>query len=189
MEDEDEDEDLLRLAIIGRPNVGKSTLVNRLLGEERVLAFDQPGTTRDTISTLERDGRQYELIDTAGVRRRSKVTEVVEKFSTIKALQAIDRAHVVVLMLDAREGLTDQDTTLLGHILNQGRALVIALNKWDGLDADHREWCRGTRPETDLCQLGETGNDLGAARSGIQELINAVQVALQERHANSVPRS
>jgi len=133
--DTGEDRDRLRLAIVGRPNVGKSTLVNRMLGEERVMAFDQPGTTRDSISTfMERDGIKYELIDTAGVRRRSRVTEAVEKFSIIKALQAIDRAHVVVLMLDASEGLTDQDTTLLGHILQQGRALVIALNKWDGMD-------------------------------------------------------
>jgi GTP-binding protein len=120
-----EDGDRLRLAIVGRPNVGKSTLVNRLLGEERMLAFDEPGTTRDSIRVhLERDGRQYELIDTAGVRRRARISEAVEKFSTIKALQAIEQAHVVVLMLDAREGLTDQDTTLLGHILAEGRALV-----------------------------------------------------------------
>jgi len=135
-----EDEDRMRIAIVGRPNVGKSTLVNRMLGEERVMAFDQPGTTRDSISSfMERDGVKYELIDTAGVRRRSKVTEVVEKFSVIKALQAIDRAHVVVLMLDAGEGITDQDTTLLGHILRQGRALVIALNKWDGMgDAERK---------------------------------------------------
>jgi GTP-binding protein len=130
-----EDEDRLRLAIVGRPNVGKSTLVNRMLGEERVMAFDQPGTTRDSISTLmEHQGIRYELIDTAGVRRRAKVTDVVEKFSVIKALQAIDRAHVVVLMLDASEGLTDQDTTLLGHVLTTGTALVIALNKWDGME-------------------------------------------------------
>lgn len=133
------EENRLRLAIVGRPNVGKSTLVNRLLGEERVMAFDLPGTTRDSISSfMERDGIKYELIDTAGVRRRSKVTEAVEKFSVIKALQAIDRAHVVVLMLDAGEGITDQDTTLLGHILQQGRALVIALNKWDGMGEDER---------------------------------------------------
>jgi GTP-binding protein len=113
---------ILRLAIVGRPNVGKSTLVNRLLGEERVLTFDIPGTTRDTISTrMERDGQKYELLDTAGVRRRARVTEAVEKFSTIKALQAMAYAHVVVLMLDAREGLTDQDTTLLSHVLEQGR--------------------------------------------------------------------
>jgi GTP-binding protein len=138
--DPEEDLDRMRLAIVGRPNVGKSTLVNRMLGEQRVMAFDQPGTTRDSISTLmERDGVKYELIDTAGVRRRSRVTDVVEKFSVIKALQAIDRAHVVVLMLDASEGITDQDTTLLGHILQQGRALVIALNKWDGMEEYDRK--------------------------------------------------
>lgn len=138
--DSEQDRDRIRLAIVGRPNVGKSTLVNRMLGEERVMAFDQPGTTRDSISTFtEYAGVKYELIDTAGVRRRSRVTDVVEKFSVIKALQAIDRAHVVVLMLDASEGLTDQDTTLLGHILQQGRALVIALNKWDGMSEYDRQ--------------------------------------------------
>lgn len=132
--------DQRRLAIIGRPNVGKSTLVNRLLGEERVMAYDLPGTTRDTIvMEMERDGVQYQLIDTAGVRRRSRVTEAVEKFSVIKALQAIEYAHVVILMVDAQEGLTDQDTTLLSHVLEQGRGLVIAVNKWDGLDPDHRK--------------------------------------------------
>jgi GTP-binding protein len=130
----EEDSDRLRLAIVGRPNVGKSTLVNRMLGEERVMAYDLPGTTRDSISTfMEQGGVKYELIDTAGVRRRSRVSDMVEKFSVIKALQAIDRAHVVVLMLDATEGITDQDTTLLGHVLQQGRALVIVLNKWDGM--------------------------------------------------------
>lgn len=138
--EDDEEDDRRRLAIIGRPNVGKSTLVNRLLGEERVMAFDMPGTTRDTIAVdLERDGISYQLIDTAGVRRRARINEVVEKFSVIKALQAIARAHVVILMVDAREGLTDQDTTLLSHVLEQGRGLVIALNKWDGLDPYHRE--------------------------------------------------
>jgi GTP-binding protein len=141
VEEQEEDlDDHRRLAVIGRPNVGKSTLVNRLLGEERVMAFDQPGTTRDTITIrMERDGVSYELIDTAGVRRRARVHEAVEKFSVIKALQAIAYAHVVVLMLDAREGLTDQDTTLLSHVLEQGRGLVIALNKWDGLEEDHRK--------------------------------------------------
>lgn len=130
----------LRLAILGRPNVGKSTLMNQLLGEERVMAFDLPGTTRDSISMkMEREGVKYELIDTAGVRRRSRMSSALEKFSVIKALQAMERAHVVVLMLDAQEGITDQDTTLLGHILQQGKALVLALNKWDGLDAHHRE--------------------------------------------------
>jgi len=137
---QEEGDDCLRLAIIGRPNVGKSTLVNRLLGEERVMAWDLPGTTRDSISMkMERDGTHYELIDTAGVRRRSRVSDALEKFSVIKALQAIERSHVVILMLDAQEGLTDQDTTLLGHIMQQGKALVLTLNKWDGLERDHRE--------------------------------------------------
>ena len=137
---EDDDEELVRLAVLGRPNVGKSTLVNRLLGEERVMAFDLPGTTRDSISMhMERNGQRFELIDTAGVRRRSKVSDALEKFSVIKALQAMERAHVVVMMLDAREGLTDQDMTLLGHVLQQGKALVLALNKWDGMDDEHRE--------------------------------------------------
>jgi len=177
--DEDEDTDRMRLAIVSRPNVGKSTLVNRLLGEERVLAFDQPGTTRDTISVhLERDGQLYELIDTAGVRRRSKISGVVEKFSTIKALQAIDRAHVVILMLDASEGLTDQDTTLLGHVLTQGRALVIALNKWDGLDADHR---KRVKSELDrkltYVNWAQRVTISALHGSGLQELLNAVQVA------------
>ena len=137
---EEDDSGDLRLAILGRPNVGKSTLMNQLLGEERVMAFDLPGTTRDSISMkMERGGVKYELIDTAGVRRRSKVSSALEKFSVIKALQAMERAHVIILMLDAQEGLTDQDTTLLGHILQQGKALVLALNKWDGLEQHHRE--------------------------------------------------
>jgi len=178
-DEDEEDRERLRLAIIGRPNVGKSTLVNRLLGEERVLAFDQPGTTRDTISIqLERDGQKYELIDTAGVRRRAKITEVVEKFSTIKALQAIERSHVVVLMLDASEGLTDQDTTLLGHILTQGRALVIALNKWDGLDPDHRKAVR-SELERKLVYINWAKRvTLSALHgSGIHELLAAVRQA------------
>lgn len=183
---EEEETDRLRLAIVGRPNVGKSTLVNRLLGEERVLAFDQPGTTRDTISTLlERDGQPYELIDTAGVRRRSKVTEVVEKFSIIKALQAIDRAHVVVLMLDANEGLTDQDTTLLGHVLTQGRALVLALNKWDGLDPDHRKRVKSDMDRKLTYVDWAQRVTLSALHgSGIQELMNAVQLAFKSALAD-----
>jgi GTP-binding protein len=174
-----QDSDRLRLAIIGRPNVGKSTLVNRLLGEERVMAFDQPGTTRDTISiNLERDGQEYELIDTAGVRRRSRISEAVEKFSTIKALQAIERAHVVVLMLDAREGLTDQDTTLLGHVLEQGRAMVIALNKWDGLDPDHRKQVKKELDRRLQYVTWAQRVSLSALHgSGIQELMRAVKQA------------
>ena len=134
-----------RVAVIGRPNVGKSTLINRLAGEERLVAFDQPGTTRDTIAVpFERHGKSYILIDTAGVRRRGKVQQAVEKFSVIKALDAIEKSNVVILVADAREGLTDQDLTLLGYVLDSGRALVIALNKWDGLDSGQREHNRTT---------------------------------------------
>jgi GTP-binding protein len=134
-----------QIAVIGRPNVGKSTLINRLAGEERVVAFDQPGTTRDTISVpFERHGKPYILIDTAGVRRRGKVQQAIEKFSVIKALEAIEKAHVVILVIDARDGLTDQDLTLLGYVLNGGRALVLAINKWDGLDREQRDQNRST---------------------------------------------
>jgi GTP-binding protein len=173
---EEDRPDHLRLAIVGRPNVGKSTLVNRLLGEERMLAFDEPGTTRDSISAvLERDGRKYELIDTAGIRRRARVTEAVERFSTIKALQAIERAHVVVLMLDAREGLTDQDSTLLGHVIDQGRALVIALNKWDGLDPDHRKRVRSElERRLAYADWAERIAISALHGSGIRELMDAV---------------
>jgi GTP-binding protein len=131
------------VAVIGRPNVGKSTLINRLVGEERVVAFDQPGTTRDTISVpFERHGKAYTLIDTAGVRRRGKVQQTIEKFSVIKALEAIETAQVAIVVIDARDGLTDQDLTLLGYVLNAGRALVIAINKWDGLELDQRDQIR-----------------------------------------------
>jgi GTP-binding protein len=129
-----------RIAIVGRPNVGKSTLVNRLVGEERMIAFDEPGTTRDAIFVdLHRHGRDYVLIDTAGIRRRGKVFEAVEKFSVIKTMQAIDAANVVVLVLDARAEISDQDAHIAGYILEAGRALVVAINKWDNLAADRRE--------------------------------------------------
>ncbi len=130
----------VRIAIIGRPNVGKSTLVNRLLGEERVIASDQPGTTRDSILVpFERDGRRFALIDTAGMRRRSKVEDVVERASVAKTLQAIDEAHVVILVLDAHDTVAEQDASVLGVALGRGRALIIAVNKWDGIPADQRE--------------------------------------------------
>ncbi|MGG4609384.1 ribosome biogenesis GTPase Der [Providencia sp. Me31A] len=143
-EDEEDDFDPttlpIKLAIVGRPNVGKSTLTNRILGEERVVVFDMPGTTRDSIYIpMERDEREYILIDTAGVRKRGKVTETVEKFSVIKTLQAIEDANVVLLVIDAREGISDQDLSLLGFILNAGRSLVIAVNKWDGMKPEDRE--------------------------------------------------
>lgn len=128
------------LAIIGRPNVGKSTLVNRLLGEDRVLAFDMPGTTRDSICLpLEWDGKDYTLVDTAGVRRRAKVTDSIEKFSVIKTLQAIDSSQVCVLLMDAIEGITDQDMHLLGLIHKNARAIVVVLNKWDHLTEEHKK--------------------------------------------------
>jgi GTPase len=136
------DEDLghPRVAIVGRPNVGKSTLVNALVGEERVIAFDQPGTTRDPIEVpFERDGRRYTLIDTAGVRRRGKTGTPVEFFSIVKALQAIEAANVAVLMLDAADGVTEQDAHVAGYILERGRAVVLAVNKWDAADEDARQ--------------------------------------------------
>lgn len=130
----------IKLAIVGKPNVGKSTLTNRILGEERVVVFDQPGTTRDSIFIpMQRDGRDYVLIDTAGVRRRKKVSDMVEKFSIVKTLQAIEEANVVLVVVDAREGITDQDLSLLGFVLNSGRSLVLAVNKWDGLDTSVKD--------------------------------------------------
>jgi len=130
----------IRIAVVGRPNVGKSTLVNRILGEERVVTYDLPGTTRDSIYLpFVRDEQDYVLIDTAGVRRRRSINEAIEKFSVIKTLQAIEDSHVVILMLDASEGITDQDASLLGFVLDVGRALVIAVNKWDGLESDQRD--------------------------------------------------
>ncbi len=130
----------IKLAIVGKPNVGKSTLTNRILGEERVVVFDMPGTTRDSVFIpLERDGREYILIDTAGVRRRKRVADAVEKFSIVKTLQAIEEANVVLMVIDAREGLADQDLSLLGYVLNSGRSLVVAVNKWDGLSTDVKD--------------------------------------------------
>jgi len=130
----------IKLAIVGRPNVGKSTLINTLLGEERVIAFDMPGTTRDAIEIeFDRGGKQYTLIDTAGLRKRGKVFEAIEKFSVIKTLQAIEASNVVLLMIDAQHEVSDQDAHIAGFILETGRALVVAINKWDGLDEEQRE--------------------------------------------------
>ncbi|MCV9880081.1 ribosome biogenesis GTPase Der [Brenneria izbisi] len=145
-EDDFNPEDLpIKLAIVGRPNVGKSTLTNRILGEDRVVVYDMPGTTRDSIYIpMVRDEREYILIDTAGVRKRGKVTETVEKFSVIKTLQAIEDANVVLLVIDAREGISDQDLSLLGFILNSGRSLVIVVNKWDGLSQEVRDEVKET---------------------------------------------
>jgi GTP-binding protein len=130
----------IKLAIVGKPNVGKSTLINRILGEERVVVFDSPGTTRDSIFVpMKRGDREYILIDTAGVRKRKKISETVEKFSIVKTLQAIEESNVVLLVIDAKEGVTDQDLSLLGFVLNSGRSLVLAVNKWDGLETHVKE--------------------------------------------------
>ena len=143
-EDEEEpervDDGIIRLAVAGRPNVGKSTLINAWLGEERLVAYDLPGTTRDAISVpFERGGKKFELIDTAGLRRKGKVFEAIEKFSVVKTLQAIESANVVLLLLDATQGVTDQDAHIAGFVLEAGRAVVLAVNKWDAVDAYQRE--------------------------------------------------
>lgn len=140
LEDEPQENDKIKLAIIGRPNVGKSTLTNRILGEERVVVYDMPGTTRDSVYIpMERNGREYTLIDTAGIRRRKNVTDVVEKYSVIKTLRAIEDANVCLLIIDAQEGISDQDLSLLGFILEAGRSLVLAVNKWDGLEEHEKD--------------------------------------------------
>ena len=143
-EDQEEDPETgIKIAITGRPNVGKSTLVNRMLGEDRVVVYDQPGTTRDSIYIpFERRGQRYTLIDTAGVRRRAKTKETVEKFSVVKSLQAIEDANVCIMVIDARDGIVEQDLHLLGYVVEAGRALVIALNKWDGMEEAEKDQIR-----------------------------------------------
>ena len=170
-----------RIAIVGRPNVGKSTLVNRLLGEERVLVFDEPGTTRDSIYIdFERDGRNYTLIDTAGVRRRGNVTDVIEKFSVIKTLQAVEDANVVILVLDAREPITDQDAHIAGFILEAGRALVVAVNKWDGLNPEQRDWTKRSLARTlNFIEFAPAHYISALAGTGIKPLLDAVERAYQ----------
>ncbi len=139
-EPEDEEKKGIKVAVVGRPNVGKSTLINRLIGEERLVAFDLPGTTRDSIPVpYELNGQRFTLIDTAGVRKRGRISEAIEKFSVVKTLQAIEESNVVLMLLDARQGVTEQDTHLAGHILDSGRALVMVVNKWDGLTSPQRE--------------------------------------------------
>lgn len=169
----------IQIAVVGRPNVGKSTLVNRLLGEERVVAFDQPGTTRDSIFIpFTRDDRPYTLIDTAGVRRRARVHEAIEKFSIIKTLQAIEQANVVLLVLDAQQEIGEQDATLAGHILESGRALVIAVNKWDGLEPDQREWIkRELDRRLPFLEFAETRFISALHGSGVGELFQVIERA------------
>ncbi|MCF6354740.1 MAG: ribosome biogenesis GTPase Der [Candidatus Polarisedimenticolaceae bacterium] len=179
----DEEEDSLgegiKIAFVGRPNVGKSTMVNRMLGEERVITFDRPGTTRDSVFIpFERDGKHYTLIDTAGVRRRSRVDDMVEKFSIIKTLQAIERSNVVLLVLDAQQEISEQDGTLAGHILDSGRALVVVVNKWDGLDSEQRDRIKDEL-ERKLAFLGFAEQRFVSALhgSGIGNLFQSVEKA------------
>jgi GTP-binding protein len=169
----------VRVAFVGRPNVGKSTLVNRLLGEERMIASDVPGTTRDSIAVdLERDGREYRLIDTAGLRRKSKVEEAVEKFSTFKTLQAIQGSQVVVVLLDAGEGVTEQDATVLGHVLDAGKALVIAVNKWDGQSQYQRQQTKSLLDrKLSFCEWAEQITISAKHGTGMRELFRAIDRA------------
>jgi GTP-binding protein len=169
----------IRLAVAGRPNVGKSTLINTWLGEERLVAFDQPGTTRDAIHVpFERDGRRYELIDTAGLRRKGRVFEAVEKFSVVKTLQAIADAHVVLLLLDATQGVTDQDAHIAGYILESGRAVVVAVNKWDAVDAYQRELLeRSIAQRLAFLRFAEVLRISALKRQGLQPLWKAIAQA------------
>ncbi|MBI0095199.1 MULTISPECIES: ribosome biogenesis GTPase Der [Gilliamella] len=169
----------IKVAIVGRPNVGKSTLTNRILGEERVVVYDMPGTTRDSIYIpMTRDEREYVLIDTAGVRKRGKVTETVEKFSVIKTLQAIEDANVVILVIDAREGVSDQDLSLLGFIINSGRSLVIAVNKWDGLSQDIKEQVKATLDDRlDFIDFARVHFISALHGSGVGNLFDSIQEA------------
>ena len=172
----------LRLAIAGRPNVGKSTLVNALVGEERVIAFDMPGTTRDAIEVpFERDGRKFTLIDTAGLRRKGKVFEAVEKFSVIKTLQAIEQANVVVLLLDATEGVSDQDAHIASFAVEAGRALVLAANKWDAVDTYGRERLmvaiRQRLPFVGFARFHSISARTGAGLNGLMQSVIAAHAA------------
>ncbi|RPI14543.1 MAG: ribosome biogenesis GTPase Der [Lysobacterales bacterium] len=169
----------IRVAVVGRPNVGKSTLINRLLGEERLVAFDQPGTTRDAVHVpFEREGRRYVLIDTAGVRRRARVSDAVEKFSIVKALQAIEDAHVVIGVLDAHDTVAEQDASLLGLVVEQGRALVIAVNKWDGIPPDQRTAIRdGLDLRLDFLAFAPVHFISARHGTGVGDLMGAVRSA------------
>jgi GTP-binding protein len=184
----------IHVAVIGRPNVGKSTLINRLLGEERLVTFDQPGTTRDSIFVpFERDDRLYTLIDTAGVRRRARVENMIEKFSIVKTLQAIEKAHVVIAVLDASEGITEQDATLLGLALESGRALVLAVNKWDGLDGDQRAHVRRTLdlklPFLDFARLHFISALHGSGVGDVMVSVNkAYRAAMREMGTSELTR-
>jgi GTP-binding protein len=169
----------VKIALVGRPNVGKSTLINTLVGEQRVIAFDMPGTTRDSIEVpFERGGKNYTLIDTAGIRRRGKVFEAIEKFSVVKTLQSISEANVVVLMLDAQQDISEQDAHIAGFILETGRALVVAVNKWDGLTSDQRDQIKNDIDrKLDFLGFAEMKFISALKGTGINQLMNAVDKA------------
>jgi len=174
-----------KVAIVGRPNVGKSTLVNALLGEDRVIAFDEPGTTRDSIHIdLEKNGKHYTLIDTAGVRKRGRVFEAIEKFSVIKTIQAIEEANVVILVVDAQEGITEQDAHVAAYILDAGRALVVAINKWDGLKEDERDWIkREIDRKLMFLDFAEFHYISALRKKGLPELFKSVDTAYKAAFA------
>jgi len=181
----------VKIALVGRPNVGKSTLINTLVGEQRVIAFDMPGTTRDSIEVpFERDGKQYTLIDTAGIRRRGKVFEAIEKFSVVKTLQSVTEANVVVLMLDAQQDISEQDAHIAGFILESGRALVVAVNKWDGLTSDQRDQVKNDIDrKLDFLGFAEMKFISALKGSGVSQLMKSVDSAYAAATANlSTPR-
>jgi GTP-binding protein len=175
------DSDAIRVAVVGRPNVGKSTLINRLIGEERLIAWDRPGTTRDSVYVpFERDGQSYVLIDTAGVRRRARVHDTIEKFSIVKALQAIAECQVVIGVLDAQESISEQDASLLGLVAEQGRGLVVAVNKWDGIARDQREAIRaGLDLRLDFLRFAPVHFISARHGTGVGELVDAVHKAFR----------
>jgi len=181
----------VKIAIVGRPNVGKSTLVNTLIGEQRVIAFDMPGTTRDSIEVpFERDGKNYTLIDTAGIRRRGKVFEAIEKFSVVKTLQSISEANVVILLLDAQQDISEQDAHIAGFILESGRALVVAVNKWDGLRSDERDEIKiDLDRKLDFLSFAKTHFISALKASGIAPMLKSVDAAYAAATADlSTPR-
>jgi GTPase len=185
-EAEPEDGGPIRLAVAGRPNVGKSTLINTWLGEERLVAFDQPGTTRDAISVpFERNGQKFQLIDTAGLRRKGKVFEAVEKFSVVKTLQAIADANVVLLLLDATQGVTDQDAHIAGYILESGRAVVLAVNKWDAVDDYQKQTLqRSIEQRLAFLKFAPVLNISAIRRQGL----GPVWKAIGEAHASAIKK-
>lgn len=180
----------IKIAIIGKPNVGKSTLVNRILGEERVIVYDQPGTTRDSIYIpMERHGQHYTLIDTAGIRRKSRTHETIEKFSIIKSLQAIDEANVVILVINGKDSITDQDLHLLGYILESGRSLMIAINKWDDMDNDARQHVKNDLERkltfVNFAKIHYISALHGTGVGGLFETINRVYESATRKHSTN----